>query len=92
MLASRAVDRVVVAVPLGWEARVRSLLDPRCDVVVGGDTRRASTLLALDAEIVKALDAVPKDRRRVVSTHDAFGYFSARYGIAFLAPQGVSTE
>jgi zinc/manganese transport system substrate-binding protein len=28
----------------------------------------------------------------VVSTHDAFGYFSARYGIVFLAPQGVSTE
>ncbi|WP_442754471.1 metal ABC transporter substrate-binding protein [Methylocystis sp. JAN1] len=47
---------------------------------------------ALDAEIVKALDAIPKERRRVVSTHDAFGYFSARYGVAFIAPQGVSTE
>ncbi|KAF2989772.1 zinc ABC transporter substrate-binding protein [Methylocystis sp. MJC1] len=46
----------------------------------------------LDAEIVKALDALPKERRRVVSTHDAFGYFSARYGVAFIAPQGVSTE
>lgn len=47
---------------------------------------------ALDAEIVKTLDAIPKERRRVVSTHDAFGYFSARYGIEFIAPQGVSTE
>jgi zinc/manganese transport system substrate-binding protein len=47
---------------------------------------------ALDAEIVKALDAIPTDRRRVVSTHDAFGYFSARYGVEFIAPQGVSTE
>lgn len=47
---------------------------------------------ALDAEIVKTLDAVPKDRRRVVSTHDAFGYFAARYGVEFIAPQGVSTE
>ncbi|MBL1258453.1 metal ABC transporter substrate-binding protein [Methylocystis sp. Sn-Cys] len=46
----------------------------------------------LDAEIVKALDAIPKERRRVVSTHDAFGYFSARYGVEFIAPQGVSTE
>jgi len=27
-----------------------------------------------------------------VSTHDAFGYFSARYGLQFIAPQGVSTE
>lgn len=47
---------------------------------------------ALDAEIVKALGAIPKERRRVVSTHDAFGYFSARYDVAFIAPQGVSTE
>ncbi|MCC3246604.1 metal ABC transporter substrate-binding protein [Methylocystis sp. WRRC1] len=47
---------------------------------------------ALDAEIVKTLDAIPTDRRRVVSTHDAFGYFSARYGVEFIAPQGVSTE
>ncbi|GLI92697.1 metal ABC transporter substrate-binding protein [Methylocystis echinoides] len=47
---------------------------------------------ALDAEIVETLDAIPRDRRRVVSTHDAFGYFSARYGVEFIAPQGVSTE
>jgi len=47
---------------------------------------------ALDAEIRQAIDAVPKERRRVVSTHDAFGYFAARYGVEFIAPQGVSTE
>ncbi|MFO1102293.1 MAG: metal ABC transporter substrate-binding protein [Methylocystis sp.] len=47
---------------------------------------------ALDAEIRRAIDALPKERRRVVSTHDAFGYFSARYGVEFIAPQGVSTE
>jgi len=49
-------------------------------------------LKALDAEIVAAVASIPAARRRVVSTHDAFGYFSARYGIVFLAPQGVSTE
>ena len=49
-------------------------------------------LKALDEEIVKTVNAIPHARRRVVSTHDAFGYFSARYGIVFLAPQGVSTE
>jgi zinc/manganese transport system substrate-binding protein len=47
---------------------------------------------ALDREIVDTLGAIPENRRRVVSTHDAFGYFSARYGVAFIAPQGVSTE
>ena len=29
-------------------------------------------------------------RRKVVTSHDAFGYFGAAYGVAFLAPQGVS--
>jgi zinc/manganese transport system substrate-binding protein len=47
---------------------------------------------ALDAEIVRTLSAIPQERRRLVSTHDAFGYFSARYGVEFIAPQGVSTE
>jgi zinc/manganese transport system substrate-binding protein len=47
---------------------------------------------ALDAEIVRTLAAIPQERRRLVSTHDAFGYFSARYGVEFIAPQGISTE
>jgi zinc/manganese transport system substrate-binding protein len=49
-------------------------------------------LSALDDEIVAAFAAIPKERRRVVSTHDAFGYFSARYGVEFIAPLGLSTE
>ena len=40
----------------------------------------------------RAIGAIPKQKRRIVSTHDAFGYFSARYGLDFIAPQGVSTE
>ncbi|HEY8260256.1 MAG TPA: metal ABC transporter substrate-binding protein [Methylosinus sp.] len=47
---------------------------------------------ALDAEIKSAIAAIPPSRRRVVSTHDAFGYFAARYGVEFIAPEGVSTE
>jgi zinc/manganese transport system substrate-binding protein len=47
---------------------------------------------ALDAEIRRGLEAIPADRRRIVSTHDAFGYFSTRYGIEFIAPEGLSTE
>jgi zinc/manganese transport system substrate-binding protein len=49
-------------------------------------------LSALDAEILATIAAIPTERRRIVSTHDAFGYFSARYGLEFIAPQGVSTE
>jgi zinc/manganese transport system substrate-binding protein len=52
----------------------------------------AKKLRALDLEIQAAIAAIPAERRRIVSTHDAFGYFSARYGLEFIAPQGVSTE
>jgi zinc/manganese transport system substrate-binding protein len=47
---------------------------------------------ALDAEIREALSRIPADRRRIVTTHDAFAYFGRAYGVAFVAPQGVSTE
>jgi len=49
-------------------------------------------LEALDGEVRLAVGQIPESRRRVISTHDAFGYFAARYGIAFIAPIGVSTE
>jgi len=47
---------------------------------------------ALDAEIMAAIAAIPTDRRRIISSHAAFGYFQEAYGIEFIAPQGVSTE
>jgi zinc/manganese transport system substrate-binding protein len=47
---------------------------------------------ALDAEVKAAIEKIPPDRRRIITTHDAFGYFAASYGVAFIAPQGVSTE
>jgi zinc/manganese transport system substrate-binding protein len=49
-------------------------------------------LAALDGEVRQAVDQIPQGRRKVISTHDAFGYFAARYGIEFIAPIGVSTE
>lgn len=47
---------------------------------------------ALDAEIHAAIETLPESRRKVVTSHDAFGYFSREYGITFLAPVGMSTE
>jgi zinc/manganese transport system substrate-binding protein len=54
--------------------------------------RYLAELDALDTEVRAAADKIPSERRKVISTHDAFGYFAARYGIAFIAPLGVSTE
>ncbi|PXW66866.1 metal ABC transporter substrate-binding protein [Methylobacterium sp. B4] len=47
---------------------------------------------ALDAEIRATLQAIPEARRRIITTHDSFGYFSDAYGMRFLAPQGISTD
>jgi zinc/manganese transport system substrate-binding protein len=47
---------------------------------------------ALERDVRAAVAQIPESRRKVISTHDAFGYFAAAYGIEFIAPQGVSTE
>ncbi len=49
-------------------------------------------LLALDSWAEERFAAIPAEKRKVITSHDAFGYFAAHYGIQFLAPQGVSTE
>ena len=46
----------------------------------------------LDSELKNTFTAISKERRKVVTTHDAFGYFSRAYGIAFLSPVGINTE
>jgi zinc/manganese transport system substrate-binding protein len=47
---------------------------------------------ALDHEVRAAVAQIPQSRRKVISTHRAFGYFAAAYGVEFVAPIGVSTE
>jgi zinc/manganese transport system substrate-binding protein len=52
----------------------------------------AARLAALDQWVRAEVAKVPEARRKIVTSHDAFGYFGAAYGVRFLAPQGVSTE
>ena len=54
--------------------------------------RYRQTLKALDAEIRQKIEAEPRDRRKVLTSHDAFGYYGKAYGVTFLSPLGVSTE
>ena len=91
--------------PHAWQdvANARRYVENIRDALAAADPERAALyranataylakLDALDREITTALETIPPARRRIVSTHDAFGYFSARYGLEFIAPQGVSTE
>ncbi|KNZ34568.1 MAG: metal ABC transporter substrate-binding protein [Methylibium sp. NZG] len=49
-------------------------------------------LAALDTQVRQWLGAVPREKRRVITSHDAFGYFGNAYGVDFLAPQGWTTR
>jgi zinc/manganese transport system substrate-binding protein len=68
-------------------------VDPANAAVYEANAKRyAAELAALDKEVRAAIGAVPESKRRVITSHDAFGYFGAAYGVEFLAPEGLSTE
>jgi len=47
---------------------------------------------ALEKEVVAEIAKIPPEKRQIITTHDAFGYFGTAYGFRFIAPEGVSTE
>lgn len=49
-------------------------------------------LYTLDTWAKAQFASIPTDKRKVITSHDAFGYFAAHYQIKFMAPQGVSTD
>ena len=49
-------------------------------------------LQALDVWAKAQFSAIPAAQRKVITSHDAFGYLAAHYQITFLSPQGISTE
>jgi zinc/manganese transport system substrate-binding protein len=55
-------------------------------------SRYKQEISTLDGEIRKTFSALPKERLKVVTTHDAFGYFGRAYGVAFIAPVGINTD
>jgi len=91
--------------PHAWQsvANAKTYVANIRDALVKADPANKSTydanasayltrLDALDNDIRAAIAAVPAARRRIITTHDAFGYFAAAYGLQMIAPQGVSTE
>jgi zinc/manganese transport system substrate-binding protein len=108
VVASRGITPLKLgsdADPHAWQSvenakiYVRSIRDG-LDAIDSADTdvfranaeRYLAELDELDHEVRAAIAQIPPDRRKLISTHDAFGYFAAAYGIDFTAPIGVSTE
>jgi zinc/manganese transport system substrate-binding protein len=91
--------------PHAWQSVVNAKIYVASirDALIAADQAGATTYRAnadaylakldvLDREVREAVAQIPQARRKVISSHNAFGYFAAAYGIAFIAPQGVSTE
>jgi zinc/manganese transport system substrate-binding protein len=63
-----------------------------CEEFKTNATVYTSKLAALDKEVRSAVEKIPAEKRRIITSHDAFGYFAHNYGISFLAPESVSTD
>lgn len=79
-----------------WVPRIAATL---CEADAAGcDSYRARAaaytqrLNTLDAEIRAAWAPLPPAERKLITSHEAFGYYAAAYGVRFFAPQGLSTE
>ena len=46
----------------------------------------------LDRRVREQLGAIPAEKRRVITTHDAFAYYGRAYGVTFMAPEGLNSE
>src|SRR6478609_8450220 len=73
-------DALVAADPDGkatYEANAQKFLDG---------------IAEMETTVKAAIAKLPPERRKIITTHDAFGYFAAAYGLEVIAPEGVSTE
>jgi zinc/manganese transport system substrate-binding protein len=67
--------------------------DPAGKAVYEANAAKYLDAIAKEETAVKAaLAALPEARRKIITSHDAFGYFGAAYGLEIVAPEGVSTE
>ncbi|MCX8280878.1 zinc ABC transporter substrate-binding protein AztC [Phyllobacterium sp. 0TCS1.6C] len=63
-----------------------------CETYKANGTAYDKQLEATEADVKAAINAIPQEKRLVITSHDAFGYFERAYGLKFLAPEGISTD
>lgn len=62
------------------------------DTYTANASAYTARLDALEGEVKAAIGKIPAGQRRIITTHDAFGYFGEAYGLTLISPEGVSTE
>jgi zinc/manganese transport system substrate-binding protein len=65
---------------------------PRAEAYRAAGADYVARLAALDAWVRQRIATVPAPRRVIVTSHEAFGYFAAAYGVRVLAPQGIGSS
>jgi len=85
--------------PMLWADCVKDVADmlaefdpPHADEYRKNAERYRKEIVELDQFCRDELAKIPKDRRVLVTAHDAFGYFGARYDIEVFGLKGISTE
>jgi zinc/manganese transport system substrate-binding protein len=67
--------------------------DPEGKAVYEANAAKYLDAIAKEDTVVRAaLATLSEARRKIITSHDAFGYFGAAYGLEIIAPEGVSTE
>lgn len=83
----------------GWMAATRAIAQslstidpPRASSYASNSERYLAQLKRLDDYVRTAIASIPKERRVLITAHDAFNYFGRAYGIEVRGIQGISTE
>jgi len=98
-------DGVTVTDPHAWQSLSNGLIYVRniktalckiapssCGAFTASAQDYSQQIISLDADVRAAIASVSPEQRKVITTHDAFGYFGTAYGVSFLAPEGISTD
>lgn len=98
-------DGEMITDPHGWNSVANGMqyaenimhglikADPQDEAAITArGTKHIEELRQLDSWIKERFSHVPVEKRKVLTSHDAFGYFGRAYGVTFLAPQGLSSE
>lgn len=98
-------DGKVVTDPHAWNSAANGALyaqnilaglvkaDPQDEAVLNASGQAyIAQLRQIDGWAKSRFSAIPEAKRKVLTSHDAFGYFGRAYGVSFMAPQGLSSE
>ncbi len=81
--AERYVETIRIALAAALPAHSAVLEQRAADYI--------KRIRALDQTTKAQIAAVVIERRKVITSHDAFGYFAAAYGVTFYSLQGLAT-